>query len=183
MKQKEKIITWLAGLISTDGSLKIRKGIGYCTGMLIYSTEKAWLERIKSKLAEIEIDSKITPRFYGKNSFKPGNEYYSLYIHRPREVIPLFREYHCEEFFNPRKWKNVLEACNYYSKNPLERRYISLKCWSQEEERILKENFHLSDKELEELLPLRSRKAIQHHRLKLGLKRIDKGGRKPCVSC
>jgi len=98
---EEKTVIWLAGLVSTDGSVIQRKNrkITY----VIYSAEKEWLERIRIELAKAGIKSKVS------DTRAPSNVCYILNIHNPRKITKLFRKY-AENWMINRKYRIILQA-------------------------------------------------------------------------
>lgn len=124
LTQKAKIILiWLAGLISTDGSIQWTSREKRTVSFMVTSVEKEWLELIKKRLTEIEIDCSISG--------------IRLYIHNPRLILKLFKEADCSSYFNPRKWKRVEESYERY------KTYQKFDRFSLEEDKIILE--HLSD--------------------------------------
>ena len=151
----EKTILWLAGLLSTDGVVKNSsksKGLAFC----IYSSEKDWLEIILERIKEIGL-SGIIREVTRKGSLAKKRKYY-LWLHNPRKIALLFEKYHAEKFFNPRKMRIIKIALKYYKNNKNRSRY------SEEEKKILKENYHLSNKELAKLLEDRDEQSVYYHK-------------------
>jgi len=105
---KEKIIAWLAGLISTDGSIKWqgKNKLKY----EIYSSEKYWLQQIKKILELAEIESNI--RNYGKPNL------FVLYLKNPSQVTKMLRNYGLD-YLIQRKAQRVIDADYEFSREDL----------------------------------------------------------------
>jgi len=105
MPMEKETIIWLAGLISTDGSIvhRVRHG-GY--RLRVSSVEREWLNLVQKRLKEIGIKSRIDP---------PQGRARIIEINDTEQVLNLFVKYSCQQFFNPRKWKIVREALQYYN--------------------------------------------------------------------
>lgn len=156
---EREIVVWLAGLLSTDGSVtnsSHSRGLAFS----IFSSETDWLRLIKDKLGTIEITGLIKPQ---KDKAWGTNRHY-IWLHNPRKIALLFDKYNVKEFFNPRKWKLVEKGIEYY-KNSANRSRYTLK-----EIEVIKSNLHLSNKEIADLLKERDVQSVAHLKLRLGLK-------------
>ena len=139
---KQTILIWLAGLISTDGWIQwSNKERGYVS-YGISSIEEDWRNAIVRQVKKIGIEA--------------TSKYPKVYLHNPQKLTQLFVENKCGEFFNPRKWKRVLKASKAYCKK---HNYVR---FTQEEDQILKRC--LSIKQIQELLPNRTYGSIWYRR-------------------
>jgi len=162
---EREIVIWLAGLLSTDGSVKNShnsRGLAYC----IYSSEIDWLQLIKNRLQNIGISCLIKPKRRKKmqNNAYGNKEGYFLWLHNPRKIALLFDKHSVKEFFNPRKWKLIEEGIKYYKNSANRSRYTF------REIEIVKSNIHLSNKEIADLLKERDIQSVVHLKWRLGLK-------------
>lgn len=167
-KQREhEILSWLIGLISTDGSISIQNPYG--CHLIIGSKEKDWLERIKKTLATIGIKSNIYTWKHktGFRIFMMNN----LRLLNPRQIIGLFQKYpDLQQFCNPRKWKLIQQAILYYEKSIPHWRY------SANDIDFIKAHYKsMSDKQIAEALGkgLLSASAVKQKRQKLNLWHSD----------
>lgn len=118
MEEEQKLretIIWLAGLLSTDGSVSRQTRPKHAVRYRIASTEKDWLEQIANKLSEVGIKTSIEPRKrkLGPTNFipyTPRHLYgYCLNILEPYRITVLLRKY-ATGFMMKRKWEKVLSA-------------------------------------------------------------------------
>ena len=153
------IIIWLAGLISTDGSVvKIQNSLSF----VICSIEKEWLELIQKRLLEVGIKSTFQ---YSKHYGDREKQLHTLYIKEPFKIAFLIKRF-AKDYMNPRKLK-ILESG--YHGAP-ERK------WNEDENRILSDLFskNISRKELiKEARKYLNRTTwgINHQLTKLGLRK------------
>jgi hypothetical protein len=106
MSEKE-IVVWLAGLVSTDGTVKNSNksvGLAFC----VYSGELDWLRVIERNMANLGIDTLIRP-----STGKRFGKAYWIWLHNPRKIALFFDRYSVERYFNPRKWKLVMAVMSY----------------------------------------------------------------------
>lgn len=104
--RKKLIIVWLAGLISTDGSVAIHHHKKNVVRYFIYSNELDWLGIIRERLSEIGLRSTIQPR---KSSFGT----HMLSVCPSENVTKLLVELANREFTNPRKFERILYSYNH----------------------------------------------------------------------
>jgi len=99
----EKRIIWLAGLLSTDGSI-IK--LGNSLSFLIFSIEEDWIKVIQNRLLEIGIESTLrNKKYYGAY----GNHLTTLYIKNPFKIKQLIEKY-ALDYLNPRKREILLSS-------------------------------------------------------------------------
>jgi hypothetical protein len=99
IKDIDKIIIWIAGIISTDGSIDKN---GYMT---IVSAEKNWLEKIEKKLKKIGLKGHCCIYYYQNLRNKGLKGYYRLRLKKPLVWYFLLREY--KDFLMDRKFENL----------------------------------------------------------------------------
>jgi hypothetical protein len=158
MTEEREIVIWLAGLVSTDGTVKNSsksKGLAFC----VYSGEPDWLEAIERKVNTIGITGLIK-----QSSGKRFGIAFWLWLHNPRKIALLFYKYSVESYFNPRKWKIVKSGIEYYKSTKNRSRY------SLAEDTIIKTNLHLPNKEIALLLEDRDAESVAHRKMYLGWK-------------
>lgn len=153
MDKLEKTITWLAGLLSTDGVVQAGKSKyhqKFCF-FAIYSVERPWLEQIKSRLEEVNISSTI-------HFNDPKHR--RIQIHNPRYVRELFLRFNCSRYFNPRKWQRIVNSYNFWSK----------RMYTPEEKEFISNNLEISDKQLAKYLE-RTEGSVYGYRIRNGFKK------------
>jgi len=154
-KIKETII-WLSGLLSTDGSILRHKN---SLSFVVVSSEKNWLELIRERLEEIDINASLRrEKMYG---FKE-HILYSLYIKEPFKIYKLLKKY-ALSYLSPRK-KNIL--LNAYIGAPNRK-------WTAEENNILEHLYETNSTKLKAVTQAmkvlkRSKSAIYHQYQKMG---------------
>ena len=110
-----EVIIWLAGLLSTDGSVSRQTRPKHAVRYRVISTEKEWLEQIAKKLSGVGIKTSIEPRKRKTcptdfMPYSPQRPYaYCLNVHEPYRITLLLREYG-QGFMMERKWKKVLSV-------------------------------------------------------------------------
>lgn len=118
--QERETIIWLAGLISTDGTIVDGRNHHHGFRFSVATVEEDWAAVMTARLREIGIGSSNYHYRVIKSSVPnyTGRTYPEGYIllGNPRAIVDLFLLYHCEKFFNPRKWQRVL-AAKEFSKN------------------------------------------------------------------
>lgn len=150
---KEKTIIWLAGLLSTDGSVRRRKDYANYS---VATVEKDWADVMVNRLSEIGISSHITPP-NGKRAC------YVITLHNPYKIT-LFLKKYALDFLSPRKRKLVQTAY------PYRPRYVEN--WTSKEDIFIKQNAILmSDIQMANHLG-RTVKAVEGRRLRLGLNKM-----------
>lgn len=164
--EERETVIWFAGLISTDG---IARNSSHSKGLAfaIYSAEEDWLKVIKSKLNIIEISSRIIKRERKKGDAF-GKTMFTLWLNNPRKIALLFNKYNVVEFFNPRKWKIVKGGIKNY------KRMNSYSKYTPQEDSIIQNNLHLSNRELANLFKKRTINSIVSRKSRLGLHRREK---------
>jgi len=164
LRLEESTVIWLIGLISTDGQVlnqQQQNGVSF----RLFSVEEDWLQTIQNSLNVITIKSTF---------HKPSKTSKILYLNNPYKICMLFDKYNCKSFCNPRKWKLIKEAIDFYkSSNYYSKR--ETKKWIKYEKDVIKNNYKIkTDKEIGKIL---NRKISQiksmRQRMKL-LKRENK---------
>ena len=111
MTQTREIAIWLAGLLSTDGSIghwkDKRRGVQFIIG----SSELSWLKQIQSILAEVDLECTVQKAGYGWAGKKKA---YRLYIRNPRKVVQFLISNNVSRYMIARKWKLVLKGYKDY---------------------------------------------------------------------
>lgn len=134
-KLRETII-WFAGLLSTDGTIRLRKK--RTLNYRIYSSEREWLEQIASKLSDVGIKTSI---YCDKARYGWGNYIIcGLTMQMPYRVTQLLKKY-AKGFMMERKWRRVVSAYpeGFHNLRPKDigKKYTP---WTSEEDRFLAEN-------------------------------------------
>lgn len=160
MSERE-IALWLACLFSTDGSVKNSNhshGLAFCG----FSVDYDWLLMIQNKAKTIGIETSIKETKIKKEQRIGKKTPYYIWFNNPRKIALLFDKHNCEEWFNPRKWKRIKEALEFYKLTKSHSRY------SKEEDNILRENLGcLSQKEIAKLLDDRDEQSVSHRKMYL----------------
>lgn len=124
MSKEKEIAIFLAGLLSTDGYISKKSSGSF--HYKIYSCEYDWREIMRQRLEEVGI---IAVHRGTKN------ECHCLYLRDPEKVTRFLIDNNCEAWFNPRKWKRILDAYSFYSRPD----YRKVKRWTRvEEEELIK---------------------------------------------
>jgi len=145
--RERQIIIWLAGLISTDGSIQWTSGEHKTVTFMITSVEADWRKLIQERLKEVKINSSISG--------------IRVYLHNPPFILRLLKEARCKPFFNPRKWKRVEESHKRYQTLRRFTRFLS------EEDQIIPKYSSEPISEYLKLLPGRTYGSIWWRRKRL----------------
>ena len=117
---KKETIIWLAGLISTDGTIIDRRKWKHGFRFVIFTVEKDWASRIQDVLKKSGIDTSINWRSRPKLvkicgvQCKVVRAEGRVQLCKTRQIVDQFIKFNCEEYFSPRKWKKVLVAKAFY---------------------------------------------------------------------
>lgn len=154
-EREREIVIWLAGLLSTDGSIiRFRTG---SLGFVLYTTEQEWAELITERLSEIGIETSISIRIH--NSRLGFEREFYIRLKKPYHIARLLKRYGLR-YLNPRK-RRVLES-GYKSKRGTH--------WTKEEEEFLKMNYKkLTLEELAKTLNRGSKNNISLKLKRMGL--------------
>ena len=140
MNKEREIVIWLAGLLSTDGTIWAFNPIkenNIPLSFTISTSEKEWVIQIQNKLDEIGLKTNIHKRKNRPNSF-------TIYLKNPRKIKSLLLK-HAKDYLMERKLniikKGYQKEIKYYN-NLSERKRWSL----YEEELLLKTINSLNNK-------------------------------------
>ncbi len=110
-------LAWLAGIISSDGSIMKRKS-GNGLIINIASVELDWVVQVRQRLSEIGIETTVEP-YTNRNAFK-------IYLKHPYDVRNLLLKY-TEPYMMTRKFKTLQEP------------YSEIHAFSTEQKEVIEE--------------------------------------------
>lgn len=169
LKEKE-VVSWLAGLISTDGTIFAQTNQKGCRVKVVITIDEKWAEKVQSMLSRINLKSKIYSRSNESGSFKNSKKIYSVHLFVPSQIklFKLFRKYNCKKYFMERKWALIEKFLAFYESEE----YKEHRRWTQEEEKRLiqlcKKHPNASDVELGKKLS-KPKSSISSKRYELGI--------------